>query len=84
VRLDALLGLYSYPGQTAIVVVYRGTVVDGTPHAACDEETLEGRTFADADIPWDELAFPSTGEVLRDWLAVEAGEAGDGRSRNLG
>ena len=84
VRLDALLGLYSYPGQTAIVVVYRGSVVAGTPHAACDEETIEARSVADADIPWNELAFPSTTEVLRDYLAVEAGRAADGRSRNLG
>ncbi len=83
VRLDDLLGVYSYPGQTAIVIVYRGTVVEGTPRAACPTETLEARSFPDDQIPWDELAFPGTGEVLRDYLAAESGERPAGRSRNL-
>lgn len=77
VRLDDLLGVYSYPGQTAVIVVYHGTVVDGTPHAL--SESLEARPFDDADIPWDELAFPSTVEALRDYL-----EGVTGRSRNVG
>ncbi|GJM44713.1 MAG: NUDIX hydrolase [Gemmatimonadota bacterium] len=80
VRLDDLLGVYSYPGITAILVIYRATVVSGEPHAL--SESLDARSFADAEIPWRELAFPSTHEVLRDYLAAEAG-AGVGRSRNL-
>ena len=81
VQLDDLLGIYSYPGQTAILVVYLATVIDGEPHAL--SESLEARTFADADIPWDELAFPSTREVIQDYLAVESGQQAPGRSRNL-
>lgn len=80
VRLDDLLGIYSYPRQTAVIVVYRGTVTDGTPHAL--SETLEARSFANDAIPWDELAFPSTREALRDYLAADRG-AGTGLSRNL-
>ncbi len=83
VRLDDLLGVYSYPGQTAVVIVYRGTVVGGTPHAACPMEALEAQSFPDDEIPWDELAFPGTGEVLRDYLAVDKGERRTGRSRNI-
>jgi len=81
VRLDGLLGLYSYPGQTAVIVVYRGTVVDGKPRPL--SESLEGRSFSEAEIPWDGLAFPSTREALRDWLAVEKGEVAGGISRNV-
>jgi ADP-ribose pyrophosphatase YjhB (NUDIX family) len=82
VRLDDLLGLYSYPGQTAIIVVYRGTVVRGAPSAL--HESLEARSFATADIPWRDLAFPSTREALEDFLLAEQDPARRARSRNLG
>jgi ADP-ribose pyrophosphatase YjhB (NUDIX family) len=81
VRLDALQGLYSYSGQTAILVVYRGTVVDGTPHAL--SESLEARTFPDDGIPWDTLAFPSTREALQDYLDADGDASRTGLSRNL-
>jgi ADP-ribose pyrophosphatase YjhB (NUDIX family) len=81
VRLDDLLGLYSYRGQTAIIVVYRGRVVGGEPRAL--SESLEARSFPEEEIPWDELAFPSTREALRDYLAAENDPARRGRSRNL-
>lgn len=81
VRLDDLLGVYSYRGQTAIILVYRGTVTGGVPRAL--SESLEARSFPDDGIPWEELAFRSTVEALRDYLAVERGELPGGRSRNL-
>ena len=31
-------------------------------------EVLEARWFAPADIPWNELSFPTTHMALRDWL----------------
>ena len=31
------------------------------------------RFFAAADIPWDDIAFRTTHEALRDWLARPAG-----------
>jgi ADP-ribose pyrophosphatase YjhB (NUDIX family) len=81
IRLDDLLGVYSYPGQTAVIVVYRGTVTEGVPRAR--SESLDARSFPDEELPWGELAFHSTGEALRDYLAVESGQAAPGRSRNL-
>ena len=59
--------------ETSVIVVYRGTVTDGVPRAL--SETLEVRTFADDEIPWEELAFPSTREALRDYLEAERGAA---------
>ncbi len=81
VRLDDLLGVYSYPGKTFVIVIYRATVVEGTPY--CRSEGLEARSFPDAEIPWDELAFSSTREGLRDYLAADAEPTRVGRSRNL-
>ena len=35
---------------------------------ACDDEGLEAAFFAPDDLPWDELAFRSTHEALREFL----------------
>jgi ADP-ribose pyrophosphatase YjhB (NUDIX family) len=66
VRLTGLIGMYSYSGRTPIVIVYSATASDGA--VRIDEESLEARWFAPADIPWAELAFPSTQDALRDYL----------------
>jgi 8-oxo-dGTP diphosphatase len=66
VRVERLVGLYSYPGRSVIVAVYSGVVTGGTLAAA--DECLEARAFAPGAIPWSELAFPSTFEALRDYL----------------
>jgi hypothetical protein len=33
------------------------------------EESLEVRLFDEADIPWDEIAFPTVGQTLRFFFA---------------
>jgi ADP-ribose pyrophosphatase YjhB (NUDIX family) len=66
VRIDHLINIYSYAGRTPIVVVYAATRVGG--ELVVDEEGLEGRAFAPSALPWDELAFRSTREALRDYL----------------
>lgn len=81
VGLEQLLGIYSYAGQGVVIVVYTGAVSDGVPSAR--SESLEGASFADASIPWRELAFPSTEEALRDYLDVRRRAARPGISRNL-
>jgi ADP-ribose pyrophosphatase YjhB (NUDIX family) len=68
VRLLSLLNLYSYPGATSVVVVYAAEIVGGELKA-CDEST-EARTFPFSEIPWDELAFRSTQEALRDYIQL--------------
>jgi 8-oxo-dGTP diphosphatase len=70
VRLDALVNVYSYSGRTPIIVVYAATVLGG---ALCtDEECLEAGWFGPDEIPWDQLAFPSTRDALRDYLAARS------------
>ncbi|MEY4093952.1 MAG: hypothetical protein RLZZ53_1151 [Acidobacteriota bacterium] len=66
VRIDRLINVYSYAGRAPIIIVYAATAIAG--ELAMDDEGLEIREFAVDAIPWDELAFRSTQEALRDYL----------------
>ena len=67
VRLDGLVNIYSYPGRAPVIVVYAATAIGGV--MCGDEECLETAEFDSAAIPWNNLAFRSTEEGLRDYLA---------------
>lgn len=66
IRLDGLVNIYSYPGRPLVVIVYAATRTGG--ELCVDEESLEARWFAPADIPWAHLAFQSTREGLSQYL----------------
>jgi 8-oxo-dGTP diphosphatase len=66
IRLERLLNIYSYPGRAPVIVVYTAVMTGGC--LACDDEGLEARFFDSTAIPWDELAFRSTREALREYL----------------
>jgi len=66
VRLDGLVNIYSYAGRAPVIVVYAATALDGT--LCVDEECLEAMEVESSAIPWDDLAFRSTHEGLRDYL----------------
>jgi 8-oxo-dGTP diphosphatase len=66
VRLDGLVNIYSYSGASPIIVVYAASIVGG--ELCADDECLEARFFDPDQIPWNELAFRSTTEALRDYL----------------
>jgi 8-oxo-dGTP diphosphatase len=68
VRLTGLLGVYSSPGNPVILIPFIGEVTGGSLKA--DEEGLAVRAFPPAEIPWDQLAFPSTTKVIRDYLTL--------------
>jgi ADP-ribose pyrophosphatase YjhB (NUDIX family) len=67
VRLDHLVNIYSYAGRAPVIIVYAATMVSGD--MAVDDEGLEIREFGLEDIPWDDLAFRSTREALRDYIS---------------
>jgi 8-oxo-dGTP diphosphatase len=67
VRLDGLVNIYSYPKRAPVIVVYAATALGGV--LGCDDEGLEAVEFTADNIPWQELAFRSTEEGLRDYLA---------------
>jgi ADP-ribose pyrophosphatase YjhB (NUDIX family) len=67
VHLDGLVNIYSYAGRAPVIVVYAATAIGG---ALCiDDECLETAEFDKLSLPWDNLAFRSTHEGLRDYLA---------------
>jgi ADP-ribose pyrophosphatase YjhB (NUDIX family) len=61
-----LLGVYTRPEPGVVVIVYEAEAVG---EAEVGHETSEIGWFAADAIPWDELAFDSTGWALRDWAA---------------
>ena len=70
VRLTRLLGIYSAPGNPTVLITFVGEVTGGS--LQIDDEGLEARSFPPAEIPWGDLAFPSTTQVLRDYVALLA------------
>ncbi len=66
VRLDGLVNIYSYPGRAPVIVVYAATAIGGS--LCIDDESLETAEFEPGTIPWNDLAFQSTEEGLRDYL----------------
>jgi ADP-ribose pyrophosphatase YjhB (NUDIX family) len=66
VRIDRLLNVYSYPGRAPVIIVYVASIVGGT--LAVDDESSEAQFFHPDCIPWEELAFQSTQEALREFL----------------
>jgi ADP-ribose pyrophosphatase YjhB (NUDIX family) len=68
-RLTGLHGIYSYPGKLVVVIVYRALYLSGELKA--QDETLEARLFDLREIPWDELAFTSTKDSLKDYCRAK-------------
>ena len=55
--IDGLLAVYNIPRISQIQLIYRARLT--TPDIAAGEESLEVGLFDWADIPWNEIAFPS-------------------------
>ena len=67
VRVDGLINIYSYAGRAPVIVVYAATALSG--ELCADDECLEVSEVAADAIPWNDLAFRSTHDALRDYLA---------------
>ncbi len=65
IELGALVGVYSRADDRVALIVYRALAI-GQPRTT--PEAVEVRAFAPSQIPWEELAFWSTGLALRDVL----------------
>ena len=66
VTIQSLLNVYSYPRSPNVIVVYAAKVIGGELGAG--DESVEASIFSADQIPWDELAFPSTAEALREYI----------------
>ena len=69
----ALYAVFNLPHISQVYVMFRAAVPDG--RAGAGPESLEVAWFREAELPWDELAFPVVRESLRWYL----GDRGAGR-----
>jgi mutator protein MutT len=67
VELTGLLNVFTF-AAAPIIVVYRARVTSGTITLCEENDAIEW--VASKDIPWKDLAFPSTREALREWMAA--------------
>jgi ADP-ribose pyrophosphatase YjhB (NUDIX family) len=69
ILLDGVLGLYSISRIGQVQVIFRGRFL-GAPSYEAGPESLDVRLFDWADIPWDDIAFPSVHWSLQAWQAA--------------
>ena len=62
----ALYRIFDVPHISQVYVFYRCQVLDDQFGAG--SESLESKLYSEADIPWDELAFPVVIEMLREFF----------------
>ncbi|MCE7029701.1 NUDIX hydrolase [Jiella avicenniae] len=70
-HLECLLAVYSVPRISQVQLIYRARLQD--PHFAPGPESLDVQLFDPAEIPFDELAFPSVHWALAHDASAEAG-----------
>ena len=70
IAIDALLAVYTIPRLSQVQLIYRARLLDDAITAG--PESLEVGLFDYADIPWDDLAFPSVHWALGHHHAVAA------------
>jgi len=68
VVIGSLLNVYSYPQSPNVIIVYAAQIIGGALAAA--DESLEAATFLPQTIPWQELAFDSTRDALKDYIKL--------------
>ncbi len=69
VAVDNLLGirLITNPAKPGLLLTYSGQAMGG--HLQANDDVSEARWFDAGEIPWDELAFETTLDSLREWMA---------------
>ncbi|PLX36603.1 MAG: NUDIX hydrolase [Hyphomicrobiales bacterium] len=72
IRIDRLLAVYTVPRISQVQLIYRATLLGPI---APGPESLEVALFDEADIPWDEIAFPTVHWALGHDAEVLAGAA---------
>jgi ADP-ribose pyrophosphatase YjhB (NUDIX family) len=86
VELDGLIAVYNIPRLSQVQLIFRARLLDGKIGAGPESEATE--LFAWDDIPWNDLAFPSSRWALNHYREIgdaaefttrgnPAGETGD-------
>lgn len=63
IEIDALFSVLSIPHISQVHMLYRGRLIEQS--FSPGEESLEVALFAEADIPWDQLAFRTISRTLK-------------------
>jgi ADP-ribose pyrophosphatase YjhB (NUDIX family) len=75
VEVGSLFSLYSLPHIDQVYLIFRSRLLSAAHSPGI--ESLETRLVQEAEIPWDDMAFPVIRETLRHYFA-------DRRSGNFG
>jgi ADP-ribose pyrophosphatase YjhB (NUDIX family) len=67
VEIGTLLAVVNIPEACQVHVFFRGRLA--TPDFGVGVESLEAKLVDEQDIPWDDIAFPSTRYALQHYLA---------------
>ncbi|MFT7257536.1 MAG: hypothetical protein ACI8VR_002594, partial [Candidatus Azotimanducaceae bacterium] len=62
-----LYTLFSLPHISQVYMFFRAELLD--LNFSAGDESLEVRLFSEADIPWDNLAFPAINKTLENYFA---------------
>ena len=77
IALDGILGVFSISRIGQVQVIFRGRFASpAVPHFAAGPESLEVALFPWADIPREDIAFPSVIWALEAWRRLGAGPLG--------
>ena len=66
IEVTGIVGLYTYEDQIPAIAVFSARATGGEP--APLDETLAVESFPRDELPWSEMAFPSTEQALKDYL----------------
>jgi 8-oxo-dGTP diphosphatase len=66
IEATGIVGLYTYEGQIPAIAVFAARATGGEPTPL--DETLAVKSFPRDELPWSEMAFPSTERALNDYL----------------
>ena len=66
IEVTGIVGLYTYEDQVPAIAVFSARATGGEPTPL--DETLDVKPFPRGELPWSEMAFPSTEQALKDYL----------------
>ncbi len=69
IEISNILGVYSYSDAAVVTIVYLARAVGGEIQTS--GEAQEVKSFGPGEIPWENLAFRSTKEALKDWETLQ-------------
>jgi len=75
--IDGVLGMFSISRIGQVHIMYRARFADaGPPSFSAGPESLDVQLMHHGDIPWDEVAFPTTRWAVDAWRAQREGVLG--------